>query len=125
MIHRLLLYQCFGWDIGELIREHAASMIIQRCWVRYTLFRHTHSPAWAEIRAQLVALGVYHELLRFSDVRREWRFQLGSWQNVSDVASKVLVSECHGGLWGPHTNRIGPLTQDSRRPWTRAPGAPP
>ena len=93
--------------MGELIRVHAASMVVQRCWFRYTLFRHaTRSVVWGEIRSQLMRLGVFGTLFKYSKVRREWRLEAESWRDLSLDELTILISECEDGWWGDESRRI-------------------
>lgn len=91
-------------DVVSLIFEHAAASLIQRRWVRYAHFGHVHHPHWKQVSGLLMHKRFLH---MFSNVRREWRREPGSWIHVSYTGDvKLLCDECARGLWGATSRRL-------------------
>lgn len=102
---------CFGEDVGSLIchhlHRHAMATVVQRAWLRYTLFRHASRwRQWSKVRRALEQTGAFDQLFRYSQVRREWRMEPDSWLHVTSDAASRLVGECDGGWWGFRTTRV-------------------
>jgi len=93
-------------EVWRLVLEHRAALVLQRSWVRYTLYSHARDPRWNDTRAHLRTLDAWPELLRFAHVRREWRHELPSWSTACFEVMVLIRAEAHSGLWGAASTRL-------------------
>jgi hypothetical protein len=91
-------------EIWDLIYSHKAASIVQRYWLRYSLFGHSRKEDWSTIRNHLKRKHLWPTLIKYSMVRREWRTEAESWLYSQDV--EIIKKEAEEGMWGFESKRI-------------------
>lgn len=89
-------------DLLELVQQHAACMLIQRRYRRWSLYAHARRGVWSDARRHLGQARV-RALWPFPAVRREWRREPESWCAATTTQLHVLIMEATGGMWGRPT----------------------
>ena len=107
-------------DLAELVLSHWAASVIWRAFLRWSLWAHCRRRDWSTVRARMVKNGAYPGLCVYAGVRREWREEVGSWEQTTDETVRAIWGEAREGLWGGATRRL-PLSMSSRQ---RSSGAP-
>jgi hypothetical protein len=85
-------------DVLEYINSHAAAMVIQRVWKRFSLYSHAKHKRWSDVRLHLKTIGAWPSMHTYSMVRREWRTEPESWLSTNNLLD--IKREAAMGLWG-------------------------
>ena len=93
-------------ELQRLILEHRAATLIQTTWIRFTNFAHVKKAGWPVVRLRLQDLGLLFGLVKYPNVRREWRTEMSSWVDIEEELAHVIIYESAAGLWGPATQRL-------------------
>ena len=86
-------------------------MIIQRSWLRHSLYGHARKSEWSELRSHLIETGAWPLLVPYPLIRREWRSEPRSWWLVNPQDVAIILVEVHEGLWGRPSPRMCPLLE--------------
>ena len=101
-LQRKMLWDTLPDDLQNLILHHRAAMCIQRRWRPRRMFRHARNPVWPRVRHHIGDL--WAMLVRYSEVRREWRQEPHSWLYTPRTVLLEICDEALRGMWGSDTN---------------------
>lgn len=101
----------FPLDVKLLIRAHGASMIIQRSWLRHSLYGHARKSEWSDLRLHLIDVGAWPLLVSYPLIRREWRSEPKSWWLVNRTDVTMILMEVYEGLWGKPSPKMSQLLE--------------
>ena len=93
-------------ELWDLIFEHRAATLVQRRWLRHSLYSHARKEEWEEVRAHLDAIGMWRPLFPYAMARREWKEEPLSWM-YAGACRDAILSEAEEGLWGRPSPRVG------------------
>ena len=79
-------------DLYILIREHVFAMAIQRKWRRHSWFGHSRSREWESVKATM-HVDAWKFLIKFENVRREWRMEPSSWIFMDHATLDKIMKE--------------------------------
>ena len=89
-------------DLAELVYQHGAVMCVQRAWRRYSRVSHARRVDWTTLRAYLIRNGMWRTLVRYPNVRREWRTEPSSWLRTTRAQMRAIAHEAEEDVtsWG-------------------------
>lgn len=95
--------------IVETARQTVAASVIQRAYLKWTLWTHRQCAIWRTLRTHLGDDRVAF-LEQFPHVRREWRTEGESWLCTEEDMLDLICREALDGLWGAASDR--PLEEE-------------
>ena len=106
MENLFFLLKYLNQDVLRLIRMHICAIKIQETFLRWRYWKHVHNPYWKDVRDHLGINNVLF-LWPYEDIRREWRYDLTSWLNITEKDLCWIKAEAkYEGLWGSKTDKI-------------------
>jgi hypothetical protein len=93
-------------ELWDIILEHRAATVVQRKWLRHSLYSHARREEWPAVRAHLDAIGMWRPLFPYVMARREWKGEPLSWMYAGAWRDAILC-EAEEGLWGRPSARVG------------------
>lgn len=102
-----MLWDTLPPELQAVVLAHRAALVLQRAWLRHTLYGHARNVRWPQVRCHLRRHDAWRRLAPFARVRREWRRECESWLLLDAAEAEVIAKEAWtDGLWGHASRRV-------------------